>query len=112
MTLRAVRMTVLRQKGLKSNAESGSDYSDILLIIPREKTGCVIEMKYAENGVFDTALCEAMEQIESYEYIEFLRQEGMETIHKYGLACYRRVCRGAYEKEWNTVIKPIRELHV
>ena len=35
---------------VKSNAESGVSYSDILLIVPPEKIGCVIEVKYAENG--------------------------------------------------------------
>ena len=70
-----------------------------MLIAPREKTGCVIEVKYAENGAFDAALKEATEQIETHEYTAFLRQEGMETIHKYGLACYRKTCRVAYEKE-------------
>ncbi len=93
---------LLRAEGswiVKSNAESGTGYSDILLIVPREKTGCVIEVKYAENGAFDAALREAMEQIKTHEYTELLRQEGMETIHKYGLACYRKTCRVAYVKE-------------
>ncbi len=93
---------LLRAEGswaVKSNAESGAGYSDILLIIPPEKTGCVIEVKYAENGAFDKALREAMEQIETHEYTGLLRQKGMETIHKYGLACYRKTCRVAYEKE-------------
>lgn len=93
---------LLRAEGswiVKSNAESGTGYSDILLIVPREKTGCVIEVKYAENGAFDAALREAMEQIETHEYVDLLRREGMETIHKYGLACYRKTCRLAYEKE-------------
>ncbi len=93
---------LLRAEGswiVKSNAESGTGYSDILLIAPREKTGCVIEVKYAENGAFDAALKEAIEQIETHEYTAFLRQEGMETIHRYGLACYRKTCRVAYEKE-------------
>jgi len=92
----------LRAEGswiVKSNAESGTGYSDILLLIPREKTGCVIEVKYAEKGAFDAALHEAMEQIETREYTDYLRQEGMETIHKYCLACYRKTCRVAYEKE-------------
>ena len=84
---------------VKSNAESGTGYPDILLIVPKEKTGCVIEVKYAEHGAFDAALREAMEQIKSHEYIDLLKQEGMETIHKYGLACYRKTCRLSYEKE-------------
>ncbi len=93
---------LLRAEGswiVKSNAESGNGYSDILLIVPSEKTGCVIEVKYAEGGAFDAACREAMEQIETYEYTSLLKQEGMETIHKYGLACYRKICRVAYEKE-------------
>lgn len=56
-------------------------------------------MKYAEGGAFDKALHEAMEQIETHEYTELLRQKGMGTIHKYGLACYRKTCRVAYKKE-------------
>lgn len=55
--------------------------------------------KYAENGAFEAALREAMEQIETHEYTGYLKQEGMETIHKYGLACCRKTCRLAYEKE-------------
>lgn len=92
---------LLRAEGswaVRSNAESGAGYPDILLIIPLEKTGCVIEVKYAEDGAFDKALREAMEQIETHAYTGLLRQKGMETIHKYGLACYRKTCRVAYEK--------------
>ena len=74
-------------------------YSDILLMVPQERIGCIIEVKYAENGAFDSALREAMEQIETHEYTELLRREGMEIIHKYGLACCRKTCRLAYEKE-------------
>ena len=40
-----------------------------------------------------------MEQIETRAYTRLLRDEGMETIHKYGLACFRKSCRVAYEKE-------------
>lgn len=92
---------LLRAEGswiVKSNAESGIGYSDILLMAPREKTGCVIEVKYAEDGAFGTALRYAMKQIESHGYTELLKQEGMEVIHKYGLACYRKTCRVVYEK--------------
>lgn len=34
----------------KSNAESGTGYSDILVEVPDNRTGIVIELKYAENG--------------------------------------------------------------
>nr|WP_304974234.1 AAA family ATPase [uncultured Acetatifactor sp.] len=93
---------LLRAEGswiVKSSAESGTGYSDILLMAPRERIGCVIEVKYAEKGAFDAACREAMEQIETHEYTELLRSEGMETIHKYGLACFRKSCQVMYEKE-------------
>lgn len=92
---------LLRAEGswiVKSNAESGTGYSDILLIVPSEKTGCVIETKYAEDGAFDAACREAIKQIETHNYAELLRQEGMESIHIYGLACHRKTCRVAYER--------------
>ena len=46
----------------------------------------------------DSSLREAMEQIETHAYTQLLRSEGMETIHKYGLACFRKSCRVTYEK--------------
>ena len=93
---------VLRAEGswaVKSNAESGIGYTDIKLSIPLEKTGCIMEVKYAENGGFDLACREAMEQIDRNQYAEALRQEGMETIHKFGIGCFRKSCKVLYEKE-------------
>ncbi len=83
---------------VKSNAESGTGYADILIMVPSEKTGCVVEVKYAENGAFDAACHEAMEQIRDRGYTKELEREGMRTIHQYGLACYRKTCRMAYER--------------
>ncbi len=83
----------------KSNAESGTGYTDIMLMIPADKTGCIFEVKYAENGAFDPACQEAMEQIEGGGYVTALKQEGMQTIHKFGIACYKKNCRIAYSRE-------------
>lgn len=77
---------------VKSNVESGCGYADILLEIPAEKTGCVIEIKYAEHGRYAAACAEAMTQIEKNDYAEILRKNGMNTIHKYGIACYQKKC--------------------
>ena len=93
---------LLRVEGswsVKSNAESGTGYTDIKLTIPSVKTGCIIEVKYAENGAFDSACREAMKQIEDNNYTTVLIQEGMKIIHKYGIACYRKSCRVLYGKE-------------
>ena len=48
---------------IKSNAESGTGYSDILVEVPTNRTGIVIELKYAENGDLDVACEEALKQI-------------------------------------------------
>lgn len=85
---------------VKSNAESGIGYTDILIEIPQEKTGCIFEMKYAEEGYFDAVCAEAMKQIDTNEYAEFLRKNGIQTIHKYGIACYKKNCRIIYQKEF------------
>lgn len=83
----------------RSNAESGIGYTDIMIKIPARKAGCIIEVKYAENGAFDSACQEAMQQIEEGRYAKKLKLEGMETIHKYGIACYKKTCEVVYGKE-------------
>ena len=78
---------------IQSNAESGDGYSDISVEIEDQETGIVIELKYAENASFDTACREAMNQINDRNYGEKLIDDGMTTIHKYGIACYKRRCK-------------------
>ncbi len=78
---------------IKSNTESGDGYSDILIEIPAEKIGCLIEIKYAEYGAFDRGCIEAMNQIEEKRYTEKLQNDGMMTIYAYGVACYKKECR-------------------
>ncbi len=84
-----------------SNAESGSGYTDICLEVPAAKIGCVFEIKYAENGAYDRACNAAMEQIEANGYADILKQDGMQTIHKYGIACYKKICKIFYSSETN-----------
>ena len=40
---------------VKSNAESGEGYSDILIEVPESRTGIVVEIKYAEDAAFDSS---------------------------------------------------------
>ena len=54
---------------IKSNAESGTGYSDILVEVPTNRTGIVIELKYAENGDLDAACEEALKQIKEKDYV-------------------------------------------
>ena len=78
---------------VQSNAESGDGYSDISVEVEDRETGIVIELKYAENAAFDNACKEALKQIRDRNYGEKLADDGMTTIRKYGIACYKRRCR-------------------
>ena len=78
---------------IKSNAESGTDYSDILVEVPNNRTGIVIELKYAGNGDLDAACAEALKQMEEKSYVDKLKQDGMRNFIKYGIACFKKDCR-------------------
>lgn len=45
-------------------------------------------MKYAENRNLDKACREAIRQVRDKQYMTRLQDDGMETIHIYGIACY------------------------
>ncbi len=83
---------------VKSNAESGTGYTDIMIRIPAEKIGCIMEVKYAEDGTFETACKKAMKQIEDEGYTAALEQEGIQVIHKFGIACHKKRCKVLYNK--------------
>ena len=78
---------------IKSNAESGTSYSDILVEVPNNRTGIVIELKYAGNGDLDAACAEALKQMEEKSYVDKLKQDGMRNFIKYGIACFKKDCR-------------------
>lgn len=87
---------LLRANGnwfVKSNLESGTGYADIIVEIHFERIGCVFEIKYAENGNFDSACRAAVQQIKDRGYTTLLKQDGMEIIHKYGIACYKKTSK-------------------
>ena len=76
-----------------SNAESGIGYSDILVEVPTNRTGIVIEIKYAEDGNLDAACEKALKQIEEKDYVAKLKQDGMKNFIKYGIACFKKICK-------------------
>lgn len=78
---------------VRSNAESGEGYSDISVESEDKDIGIVIELKYAENAEFDAACSEALRQIEEKNYGDEMIDDGMKTIHKYGIACYKKRCK-------------------
>jgi len=78
---------------VKSNVESGDGYSDILIRIPADKIGIVIEVKYGEDEKTEQGCKEALKQVEKMNYQQYLLDEGMTTILKYGVACYKKKSR-------------------
>lgn len=59
------------------NRVSELGYSDILIEIPKERTGVVVELQ----------------QIEEKDYMARLKQDGMRQFIKYGIACYKKDCK-------------------
>lgn len=76
-----------------SNAEAGEGYSDILIEIEDLEIGIVIEVKYAEKGALEEGCRKALKQIGEQQYEEALLEDGMRTVLKYGIACYKKRCR-------------------
>ncbi|MCI9067318.1 MAG: AAA family ATPase [Lachnospiraceae bacterium] len=84
---------------IRSNQESGEGFSDILVEIEEENKGIVIEVKYPDGGELDAGCLEALAQIEEKGYEGKLREDGMETVIKYGISCRRKSCRVMAGKE-------------
>ena len=76
---------------VRSNAETGEGYSDISIQTP-DRTGIVIELKYAEDGNLEAACGEALKQIEEKKYAEGLKRRGAKKIIKYGIAFCEKEC--------------------
>ncbi len=76
---------------VRSNAETGEGYSDISIQTP-ERTGIVIELKYADDGNLEAACSEALKQIEEKKYAEGLKRQGTKKIIKYGIAFFEKEC--------------------
>ncbi len=70
-----------------------SNISDILIEIPDDEIGIVIEVKYGEKSKLEDACQDALQQIEDKNYVERLEDNGMETIFKYGIGCFNKKCK-------------------
>lgn len=78
---------------LDSNAESGEGFSDILIESEDASLGIVIEVKYPDSSNLEAGCQLALNQIEEKGYAKRLEQDGMRTILKYGIACWKKGCR-------------------
>lgn len=78
---------------VSSNQECGEGYSDILVETENSETLILIEVKYANDGNLDLACERALQQIEEKKYDEEFRENGVDKILKYGIACYMKRCK-------------------
>ena len=78
---------------ISSNRETGDGYSDIVAETENMETGISIEVKYAHDGNLDAGGLAAIRQIERLHYEEELKDEGSQTIYKYGICCYKKRCK-------------------
>ena len=83
---------------VKSNAESGIGYSDILVEVPDNRTGIVIELKYAENGDMEAACKQALLQIEDRNYAARLKDMVCGILLSMGLRVIRRIVRWCWDE--------------
>ncbi|MCD7716085.1 MAG: ATP-binding protein [Lachnospiraceae bacterium] len=81
-----------------SNRESGDGYYDIAIEIEDEEIGIIIEVKYAENEQFERECQKALKQINDNDYTAQLREDGMRTLLKYGIVCYKSKCKVVIER--------------
>lgn len=84
---------VKEEWGVFSNQETGEGYSDILIETEDGDMAILIELKYANDGNLDQACERALKQVEDRKYDEELRENGVNKILKYGIACYMKRCK-------------------
>ena len=78
---------------VRSNVESGDGFSDILVECEEKGIGIVIEVKYPDGTDLEEECKIALKQIERMGYETKLKQDGMERILRYGIACNRKKCK-------------------
>lgn len=79
--------------GISSNKETGDGYSDIVVETENAEAGIIIELKYAHDGNLEESCQRAARQIEDTHYEDELKNEGINKILKYAIACFKKKCR-------------------
>jgi len=82
---------------VRSNLESGGGYCDIMIEM-EDGIGCVVEVKYGARDTLEALCRKALRQIDEMDYIEGLKEEGVTTIYKYAIACFKKECKVMCEK--------------
>lgn len=85
---------------VKSNRESGSGRSDIMVKSPSLRgRSFILELKVSENiDALDADAEKALQQIYDKKYMDELRTEGYRKIDCYGISFYRKDCEVRFGK--------------
>lgn len=85
---------------VKSNRESGSGRSDIMVKSPSLRgRSFILELKVSENiDVLEADAEKALQQIYDKKYMDELRTEGYRKIDCYGISFYRKDCEVRFAK--------------
>ena len=84
---------------VRSNREAGDGFSDISITMDDVDIGIVIEIKYGEADDLERESKKALDQIHDKHYTEQMKQEGIKSVLKYGIACNRKQCSVAVVRE-------------
>lgn len=84
---------------VRSNREAGDGFSDISITMDDVDIGIVIEIKYGEADNLERESKKALDQIHDKHYTEQMKQEGIKSVLKYGIACNRKQCSVAVVRE-------------
>jgi len=82
---------------IRSNAELGEGYSDILICTP-DRIGIIIEIKYADDGNLERGCTAALDQIANRKYAADLEKRRMAKVIRYGMAFCGKECRVVMEE--------------
>lgn len=86
-------LSVKDEWGIYSTRETRDGYSDIVVETENSATGIILEIKYAHDGNLEESCKSALEQIVNTHYEEELKNEGVDRILKYGIACFKKRCK-------------------
>ena len=87
-----------------STRETRDGYSDIVVETENSATGIILEIKYAHDGNLEESCKSALEQIVNTHYEEELKNEGVDRILKYGIACFKKRCKVQLIEERESIL--------
>ena len=84
---------------VKSNAEAGEGFADIIVETDDPDAGIIAELKYTKDfKEMETACSKALEQIKDRRYQEYLLNDDRRDILLYGIAFCKKRCKVIAEK--------------